>query len=434
VGLRIYPNQPIAINAVKESSSQSWQVDLQCPQCGAPLVIEETDRILACSFCRVRLYLALQSPFRYYLPPPKKPLEDLFFAPYWRFKGMVFSLERTGVTERFVDSSLLALHSQPFPISLGVRPQVLRLRHLTPGIEGAIILPEMPFQGYPLLPESAPQARSSAAGGRGSSTKAFIGELVSLIYAPFHVREGVLFDAVLESPLTHFAGNLPGGLPLEQELPGQIRFVPMLCPSCGWDLEGEKNALVLLCRNCHSAWQASAGDNFEQVAFAFTSIIDDGSLYLPFWRIRAEISGVSLRSYADLVRLANLPKAIQSHWEEDPLAFWIPAFKIQPQLFLRLARSFTTAQLPQDTQETIPRAPLHPVSLPLSEAIESIKVLLASLAVKRELLLAKLSEILINIEEQNLVYVPFALKGSELIQSAMQVSVNANALNWGKLL
>ena len=81
-----------------------------------------------------------------------------------------------------------------------------------------------------------------------------------------------------------------------------------------------------------------------------------------------------------------------------------------------------------------PRAPLHPASLPLSEAIESIRVLLASLAVKKELLLAKLPEILINIEEQNLVYVPFVLKGSELIQSAMQVSISANALNWGKLL
>ena len=347
---------------------------------------------------------------------------------------MVFSLERTGVTERFVDSSLLALRSQPFPVSLGVRPQVLRLRHLTPGIEGAILLPEMPFQGYPLLTDPAPEARSLAAGGRGSSAKAFIGELVSLIYAPFHVREGVLFDAVLERPLAQLAGNLPDVLPPEQELPGKIHFLPMLCPGCGWDLEGEKNALVLLCRNCNSAWQASPGDNFEQVAFAFTSIIDDGSLYLPFWRIRAEISGVSLRSYADLVRLANLPKAIQSQWEEHPLAFWIPAFKIQPQLFLRLARSFTTAQPLQDVQDDIPRAPLHPVSLPLSEAIESIRVLLASLAVKRELLLAKLSEILINIEEQNLVYVPFALKGSELIQSAMQLSINANALNWGKLL
>ena len=347
---------------------------------------------------------------------------------------MAFSLERTGVTERFVDSSLLALRSQAFPVSLGLRPQVLRLRHLSPGIEGAMLLPEMPFQGYPLQTEPAPEARSLAAGGRGSSAKAFIGELVSLIYAPFLVRGGVLFDAVLERPLTQLADNFPDALPLEQELPGRIRFVPMLCPACGWDLEGERNALVLLCRNCHSAWQASSGDNFEQVAFAFTSIIDDGSLYLPFWRIRAGISGVSLRSYADLVRLANLPRPIQSRWEDDPLAFWIPAFKIQPQLFLRLARSFTTAQLPQDAQEAIPGAPLHPASLSLSEAIESIRVLLASLAVKKELLLAKLPEILINIEEQNLVYVPFALKGSELVQSAMQVSISANALNWGKFL
>ena len=85
-------------------------------------------------------------------------------------------------------------------------------------------------------------------------------------------------------------------------------------------------------------------------------------------------------------------------------------------------------------QDAIPRSPLHQVTLPLSEAIESIRVLMAAVAAKREVLLARLSETPINIEEAILVYFPFVLKGTELIQPTMQTSISANALNWGKLL
>ena len=396
--------------------------------------MEETDRIFSCSFCRVRLYLHQESPFRYYLPPRRKPLDDILFAPYWRFKGMAFTLETEGVTERLVDSNLLALRSQPFPVSLGVRPQVLRLKHVTPDLGGKFLLTGFPFLGYPLHPEVVPGALNRPPIVRSFAAKAFIGEMVSLIYAPFHVNHGVLFDAVLERPVTQFPECPAEALPVERAAPGSIHFMPMLCPTCGWDLDGERNALVLLCRNCNSAWQASSGGSLEKIAFAFTMSSEEDSLYLPFWQIRATIPGVGLRSFADLVRFANLPKAIQSQWMERPLTFWIPAFKIQPRLFLRLARTFTLSQPAQDSQEAIPRSPLHHVTLPLAEAIESIRVLMAVVAAKREGLLAKFSEILINIEEPSLVYFPFTLRGTELIQPTMQTSISANALNWGKLL
>jgi len=207
----------------------------------------------------------------------------------------------------------------------------------------------------------------------------------------------------------------------------------MLCPDCGWDLAGDKNALVLLCGNCDSAWQAAEG-SFEKVDFGFIPSFDGASLYLPFWRIQAPISEAKLRSYADLIRLANLPKPIQSRWEEHPVAFWIPAFKVQPQLFLRLARLFTTSQQSSDVQNGVPRSPLHAVTLPLAEAVESIKVLITSLAVQKNSILSLLSETMITPDECSLIYCPFVLKGTELIHPTMQVSISANALNWGKLL
>ena len=281
--------------------------------------------------------------------------------------------------------------------------------------------------------DQAPGFRSRLTGGRASQSKAFIGDMVSLIYSPFLVKHGILFDAILDSPAPECPEMPPDDLPLEPDPECKMRFIPMLCPTCGWDLEGDKNALVLLCSNCDSAWQA-AGESFEKVDFGFLPGNNDASLYLPFWRIQATISGAKLKSYADLIRLANLPKAIQSQWEKRPVAFWIPAFKIHPQLFLRLARLFTTSQSSADAQNAVPHSPLHAVTLPLAEAVESIKVLITSLAVQKDSILSLLSETMITPDECSLVYCPFVLKGTELIHPTMQVSISANALNWGKLL
>ena len=396
--------------------------------------MEETDRIFSCAFCRVRLYLHQESPFRYYLPPRRKTFDEVLFAPYWRFKGMVFTLEREGVADRLADATLLALRSQPFPASLGVRPQVLRLKHLTPDLRGTFLSPGFPFLGYPLHPEASPGALNRPPRTRPPATRAFIGEIVSLIYAPFHVSNEVLFDAVLERPVAEVPWGPGENRPLGKDAPGSIHFMPMLCPTCGWDLEGEKNALVLLCRNCRSAWQASGDGSMEKIAFTFIPSSDKDSRYLPFWQIRATIPGVGLGSFADLARFANLPRTMPSQWAEQPLTFRIPAFKIQPKLFLRLARTFTFSQPAHDTEEAIPHPPLHHATLPLAEAVESIRVLMAAVAAKRETFLARFSEVPINIEEPCLVYYPFSLRGTELIQPTLQTSISANALSWGELL
>jgi predicted RNA-binding Zn-ribbon protein involved in translation (DUF1610 family) len=418
---------------VKESSSQGWQVELQCPQCGAPLVVEETDRILSCSYCRVRLYMDQEGDTQYYIHPRDAPLEDVLFVPYRRFKGMVFSLGEQGLVQYLVDSNLLALRSRGFPFSLGIRPQVLRLRPVMPGIGGRFLNPDSPFQGYHMKRENARWSHGTGTGARAPLFKAFIGEMVSRIYAPFYIRDGRLFDAILNCSVSQFPEEPPEDLPYSQALESKTKFLPMLCPSCGWDLDGEKNALVLLCKNCDSAWQASGG-SLENLDFAFMPTNDDTSLHLPFWRIRARISSPKLNSYADLVRFANLPEAIQSSWEEYSMTFWIPAFKIQPLLFLRLARLFTVAQPSRTSERTTLQPNLHPVALPISEALESVKVLIVSLATQKESVFAKLSETAISPDECSLAYVPFVHRGSELIHPGMHLSISANAVNWGKLL
>ena len=65
-------------------------IDHQCPQCGAPATLEETERLFTCPFCRVKSYLVTRDYFRYMLPHAAPAGKSLVFLPYWRFKGSFF--------------------------------------------------------------------------------------------------------------------------------------------------------------------------------------------------------------------------------------------------------------------------------------------------------------------------------------------------------
>jgi len=89
-------------------------IEHQCPQCGAPAVLKETDRLFACEFCRVKSYLLQNDFFRYMLPNSAPENKDLLFFPYWRFKGMLFSCVENGIKHRFIDISHQAVESKLF--------------------------------------------------------------------------------------------------------------------------------------------------------------------------------------------------------------------------------------------------------------------------------------------------------------------------------
>jgi hypothetical protein len=82
----------------------------------------------------------------------------------------------------------------------------------------------------------------------------------------------------------------------------------------------------------------------------------------------------------------------------------------------------------------IPQDPFHPVTLPVQEAVESLKVVLAESALPKKNFLQKLPEISIQAESFTLVYVPFTSSASEFINPAMSLSINKNTLRWGAAL
>ncbi len=407
------------------ANGTNWQIEQGCPQCGAPVILEETDRLLACPFCRTRLYLWEKDHFRYYIPPAAGAEGELIYVPYWRLRGSLFSATGVEVIHRFTDTSTLAVNFPGMPYSLGLRPQVLKLRFVSPEAEGRFIAPDIPCNAAAPDPETALP---------GVFTRIFIGETLSLIHAPLFLRGETLIDAVLKRPVC--ACNTGDRERLLTEAPaerGMIRFVPTLCPRCGWDMEGERDSLILICRNCNSAWACPEGA-FTAVEFTVLKPppgTAEIALYLPFWRMKPRISGIELATYADLILLANLPKAVIPAFRATPLYFWSPAFKVNPALFLRWARQMTVFRPLGDETDCLPEPPLHPATLPLHEAAEGIIITLAELLTNKRNLHPRLSTIRVTVDEFRLEYHPFVLNRNELLHAFMQVALDRTALTYG---
>jgi len=385
--------------------------------------MDETDRLFACEFCRVKSYLVAEDVFRYMLPGNPPQSKNLIYFPYWRFKGMWFACDSNGVQHKFVDVSHQAVASPLFPASLGLRSQALKLKFVTPETAGRFLQPTQSFAQAAQNFENQ-LGKTSA---RPALYHAHIGETISLIYAPFYL-ENRIYDAVLNRPTT---AALTEDFDIDQ-LPAEspnwrIHFISTLCPSCGWDLEGKRDSLLLLCKNCVSAWYP-VGKKLKKIRFGKYLASDSAAIYLPFWRIRPEISGINLDNYVDLIKMANIPKVIQPGWEDIGFRFWVPAFKVRPRIFLQLSKNMTLSQLHHELNEELPDHRHHPITLPITEAIESLKVNIASFIKPKNMLIEIFNEIGITIKSFVLVYVPFLEKHHEFIQPDLQFAINKNIL------
>lgn len=184
----------------------------------------------------------------------------------------------------------------------------------------------------------------------------------------------------------------------------------------------------MTCRNCGSVWQSS-GNRLQKLKIAYIRAEGNNITYLPFWRIRAEVSEITLRSYADLIRIANLPKVVQNRFNDLGLRFWSPAFKVRPEVFLRIARQMTLLQPRKNLVPELPDATVHPVTLPVLEAVESLKIILAGSVKPRDLLVSRLGDITVQPKSCLLVYIPFDNHHHELIQPMLQLGISKSHLS-----
>ena len=391
-----------------------WQVEHQCPQCGAAVNLQEAQRLFTCRFCRVNLIIATDRYFQYTLPPAPGP-ETILYVPYRRFKGMFFTQTNEGIASGLIDITQRTFPSDLFPASLGLRPGVLRLRFLSSETPGFFLKAPDTDAPFPSL-----------------SQRIYIGETTTIIHTPFYIRDGALWDAVLREKIASISDD-DATLLLSRTgtCDDAVRFLPGLCPNCGGDLAGDPLSVVFSCRNCDSAWQ-QAGAGFEQVAVCHHAADAPDICYLPFWRVEAAFGNL-IQSRADLARYLNLPLVIPEPWEREPFSWLLPAFKIQPEAYLRIAKIMSL--LPEDAPLTdvLPRqGECHPITLPLSEAFESLKIVLAYSAppgTDRRILPPDIQP---DLRKAALVFFPFHRCGLELIRPDRRLSISASAMKWGR--
>jgi hypothetical protein len=401
--------------------TEGLMIEYQCPQCGAPAVLEETDRLFSCEFCRVKSYLIPGDYFRYLLPSKTGLEEDLIYFPYWRYKAMVFSCLPGGIEGGFLDLSSQATPSRRFPISVGIRSQTLRLKFATKENDGRFISPSISIKD---MTENLFRHQSKVNPSQVFQ-RTHIGHSLGLIYAPFQLKDR-LMDAITHTPVSigDPAEPIPESTPFS-DLNWQIRFVPTLCPDCGWDLEGEKDALVLTCGNCRSAYTAM-GDELKKLEVCYRPSDNPNVVYLPFWRFAATVSGLALETYGDLIRCANLPKVVKASEADRPFHFWTPAFKVAPKAFLRLSTSLTLSQPELSIRKETPAGRAICVNLSVKAAAESLKIGLAGLVRPREEFFPILDTIDVTARRVLLVYMPFMDAHHEWTHQDPLISVHKN--------
>ena len=416
------------------SSTQIWRVDLQCPQCGAPATIGETDHLFSCSYCRVNVYLTVKEYPRYYIPGKNVSPEKIIYVPYWRYKGMFFSWAANEIYRKIIDTNHLALNLDIFPRSLGMRPQTQKLKIVTPDTKGNFLKPHLTVESAAASIEAQQSRQHLPENAEPVLRRSFVGETTSLIYAPCYYKKKTFYDAILDKPVGSAApARIQDDLIKDRPENWAPGFLPTLCPDCGWDLTLDNKSLILLCRNCHTAWQESSGV-FQKHDFSVLSGPDKAQIYLPFWRIKAESEEVALKTYADLISLANWPRAITREWQDLGFFFWIPAFKIRPMIYLRLSKEMSLFQPSQGFGKTIPDEDIYPVTLPVNEAAESLAICLVNMAVSKKKMVDTLPASTIEMKEFSLVYVPFSASGSDFVYAEKGMSINRNTLKYAREL
>lgn len=311
---------------------------------------------------------------------------------------------------------------------MGLRTQTLKMKFASPEIKADFLRSQFSFDQAKSKVEKMTHFIDGHEYTGLIYHQGFIGDSISMIYSPVYIKNGSIYDGILNRPLSSLIPSRAEKLTdIDNKKSWQIRFASALCPDCGWDLTGERDSVVLFCNNCDTAWHAEQG-NFRKVHFGVIRPNEKNLIYLPFWKMTADIQGIKLSSFADLVKIANLPRAMKPEWQEQQLHFWSPAFKVYPKMFVRLSRQITVAQPGDDLKGILPKAGLYPVTLDSREAFESIKVTLANAAVSKRKIYPILPAVHVKPEDAVLIYMPFTKSANDYIHPKYKLSIQRNTI------
>ncbi len=414
-------------------------IEQSCPSCGASIVLCEDDRLIQCAFCGVHNYKPGGVGSRYVLPavlPDDFEEDRLIYVPYLRFKGSIFYVRDNEVKHKIVDTTRLGLDNRQLPVSLGLRPQAMRIKPVVSSIHGAFLIQSVPTKTVFRYAVMVADLFSDST-QKNTYHRAFIGETISRIYQPCYVKDEQLIDAVGQSVIGESAllqKHLPNRC--SSKVSWEPHFITTICPGCGGLLSGEHDSLVLQCENCESLWQ-ERNNRFIPLEWKVVKSDDASARYLPFWQITVSSQGVVLNSFGDYLRFTNQPLVVLQKYDKLPLVFWVPAFKINPKAFLQIASQLTVAQtrIPQEqTGQTMRVANGYPVTLDRQEAVQSIKSVLANTILNKEKVFPLLPKLRLSASHCELTYLPFVSQAHDLVQEHTHAAVQTAALRYGRSL
>ncbi len=192
-------------------------------------MLKETDRLFTCPYCRVKSCLLPKGVFRYVLPHVAAPGKEIVFFPYWRYRGTRFCCTENEIRHQFVDVTHQAVESSYFPASMGLRTQAMRLAFVSPLTQGRFLAPALSLQDILMRQEARFKTEMA---GRKVYHQSHVGEVLSLIYAPFYIDTQVV-DAILNRPVSgplpdFFMNTLPASDPPDWQMQFRLRPVPFV--------------------------------------------------------------------------------------------------------------------------------------------------------------------------------------------------------------
>lgn len=409
-----------------------------CPACGAEITLLEDDRLVRCAFCDVANFRVGQRLPRYALAarlPSHVAAEELLYIPYLRFKGCIYYCQGHEVRHKLVDTTRVGCAAGSLPVSLGLRPQAMRVLPVTEQLGGRYVRQSVKAEQI-----FAEAARITLLYEKDNKSRivhrAFIGETVSRIYLPAYQYQDMLYDGVNHQKIG--SGAIAEEL-ADQPVPFTIewepRFISTHCPQCGDVMQGAHDTLVMICTNCETQWLEEQG-RFVRLDYQVVSPREEAARYIPFWRIEPQVEGYQLDTLADFLKLTNQPVVIRRHHQERKLSFIVPAFKMNPSLFLLTAKNLTVLQtvLEPDGEQRLDAGSTYPVTLSHSEAVESLKSILAASAVSAKKVMEILPALSFKAQRKRLIYLPFRDAGHDCIQHQTGMSISTAALRFGRKL
>jgi hypothetical protein len=407
-----------------------------CPSCGGPVEMQEADRLTSCVFCGVQNYMVNSGLLRYVLPdkiPEHITREKILYFPYLRFKGNMFTCQGLELDTKVLDTTHRGLETQLLPLSLGLKPQAMKVALVNSSHTGLFFRRKdtavSVLQRASLVEDTISEINEQALNHR-----AFIGESVSCIYLPLYIENGMVYDGILNRKLGIAESWMTDGQSSVRHQHGwEPHFLATICPQCGASMHGEHDGLVMNCYNCDSCWAEKNG-KFVPVPYTLLIPENPNSVQLPFWRISVETKGIRMQTVADFLRATNQPVVVNWEHEERDLEFLVPAMKLRPKIFLQLAKSATLLQLKFPVGERKLQKPLYPVTLPLKEAVQALKSIVAEATVNKKDVLPQLPNLTFEIKRTSLALLPFVDTGHDLVQEHSSLAVASSVVQFGRKL